>query len=179
MLVDDMPLDEKNFPLRFVGEGLEKKQMVGAIASIELTLPKLNETAAEELIEESPPVSLDPSVTPFAIIGKVDNISGFTEESLRAMEVVTITAEHPKSGTADFDGVRLSELFAMVGVKDGATAVVITADDGFSAEVSLADINACADCLLGFTETPEKFKMVMPGLPSSTWVKGVVSIEVK
>jgi len=75
--------------------------------------------------------------------------------------------------------VRLSELFALVGLKGGATAVVITADDGFSAEVSLADINACTDCLLGFTETPDQFKMVMPGLASSAWVKGVVSIEVK
>jgi len=70
-------------------------------------------------------------------------------------------------------------LFELVGIKDGATTLVITADDGFSAEVSLADVMAVPDCLLGFTETPGKFKMVMPGLPSSAWVKGVISIEVK
>jgi hypothetical protein len=115
----------------------------------------------------------------FAIIGLVDTMTGFTEETLRALEVVTISAEHPKSGTADYEGVRLSELFDLVGVKDGATTLVITADDGFSAEVNLADVMAVPDCLLGFTETPGKFKMVMPGLPSNVWVKGVISIEVK
>lgn len=185
MLVDDMPLDEKNFPLRLVGEGLEKKQMVGAIASIELTLPKLDESAATEEEpepEETEEVAAEPvdlSGFKFALSGMVDTPTGFNEADLRALEVVTITAEHPKSGTEDYEGVRLSELFALVGLKEGATAVVITADDGFSAEVSLADINACTDCLLGFTETPDQFKMVMPGLASSAWVKGVVSIEVK
>jgi len=109
----------------------------------------------------------------------VNTPTGFNEADLRALEVVTITAEHPKSGTADYEGVRLSELFALVGIKDGASAVVITADDGYSAEVNLADIEANPDCLLGFTETPDKFKTVMPGLASSAWVKGVVSLEVK
>lgn len=179
MLVDDQPLDEKNFPLKFVGTGLEKKQMVGAIAMVKLLVPSIEETTEEELVEESSPPPLDPSVTPFAIIGMVNNVTGFTEESLRALEVVTITADHPKSGTAEYEGVRLSELFELVGIKDGATTLVIIADDGFSAEVSLADVMAVPDCLLGFTETPGKFKMVMPGLPSSAWVKGVISIEVK
>lgn len=183
MLVDDMPLDEKNFPLRFVGVGLEKKQMVGSIATIELSLPKLSETAATEetstATEEVAAEPVDLSAFNFALTGLVDTPTGFNEEDLRALEVVTISAEHPKSGTADFEGVRLSELFDLVGIKSGATTLVITADDGFSSQVSLAEVRACADCLLGFTETTDKFKMVMPGLPSNTWVKGVVSIEVK
>jgi DMSO/TMAO reductase YedYZ molybdopterin-dependent catalytic subunit len=179
MLVDDQPLDEKNFPLKFVGTGLEKKQMVGGIARIKLLVPAIGDTTAEGLVEESSPPPLDPADTPFSIIGMVNTISGFTEESLRALEVVKITAEHPKSGTAEYEGVRLSELFDLVGIKAGATQLVITADDGFSAEVSLAEVLAIPDCLLGFTETPGKFKMVMPGLPSNTWVKGVISIEVK
>jgi hypothetical protein len=162
-----------------VGTGLEKKQMVGGIARIKLLVPAIGDTTAEGLVEESSPPPLDPADTPFSIIGMVNTISGFTEESLRALEVVKITAEHPKSGTAEYEGVRLSELFDLVGIKAGATKLVITADDGFSAEVSLAEVLAIPDCLLGFTETPGKFKMVMPGLPSNTWVKGVVSIEVK
>ncbi|PKL56354.1 MAG: hypothetical protein CVV34_07990, partial [Methanomicrobiales archaeon HGW-Methanomicrobiales-5] len=178
MLVDDAPLDEKNFPLKFVGAGLEKKQMVGGIAMIKLFVPAAGETSQTDLIEP-PTATVDLSDAQFSIIGSVDAVTGFTEESLRAMDVVTITAEHPKSGTADFEGVRLSELFELVGIKSGSTKLLITADDGFSAEVSLAEVKTCTDCLLGFTETPGKFKMVMPGLPSNTWVKGVVSIEVK
>jgi DMSO/TMAO reductase YedYZ molybdopterin-dependent catalytic subunit len=38
-LVDDMPLGEKNWPLRLVGPNLEKSQWVGNIATIELVLP--------------------------------------------------------------------------------------------------------------------------------------------
>jgi hypothetical protein len=67
----------------------------------------------------------------------------------------------------------------MVGIKSGATTLVISAADGFSTEVSLADVLACPNCMLGFTNTVGKFKMVMPDLPSNTWVKDVVKIEVK
>lgn len=181
MLVDDAQLEEKNFPLKFVGAGLEKKQMVGGIALIELLVPALEEVAeVEQEVEatEAAPV-VDLTGAQLAITGMVETVTGFTEESLRELEVVTITAEHPKSGTADYEGVRLSELFDLVGIKDGAATLVITADDGFSVELSLADILAVPDCLLGFTETPGKFKMVMPGLPGNAWVKGVVSLEVK
>ncbi len=179
MLVDDAPLEEKNFPLKFVGAGLEKKQMVGGIALIELMVPAFEEAAEEEVQETEPAVVVDLSGSAFAFTGMVKTPTGFTEESLRALDVVTITAEHPKSGSAEFEGVRLSDLLDLAGVKDGATTLVFTADDGFSSEVSLAEVLAIPDCLLGFTETPGKFKMVMPGLPSNTWVKGVVSIEVK
>jgi len=32
---------------------------------------------------------------------------------------------------------------------------------------------------LGFTNTPEKFKLVMPGMTSDAWVKEVNSIKVR
>jgi hypothetical protein len=153
--------------------------MVGGIALIELMVPAFEEAAEEEVQETEPAVVVDLSGSAFAVTGMVKTPTGFTEESLRALDVVTITAEHPKSGSADYEGVRLSDLLDLAGVKDGATTLVITADDGFSSEVSLAEVLVIPDCLLGFTETPGKFKMVMPGLPSNTWVKGVVSIEVK
>ncbi len=179
MLVDGVPLDEKNFPLKFVGTGLEKKQMVGSIASIVLGVPKLEEVAA---VTPEPTVAApatDLSSAPFAIVGLVNTETGFTEESLRALNVVTINAEHPKNGPQDFEGVLLTELFDLVGLKANATKVVITASDGFSAEVSLADIKTSPNAMVSFTNTAGQFKMVMPGLPSTTWVKDVVKIEVK
>ena len=113
------------------------------------------------------------------VVGLVDQAMGFMEADLHGMDVMQITAEHPKSGTADYEGVSLNALLDMAGVQDGATTLVITAADGYSAEVSLDEVRACADCLLGFTNTLEKFKTVMPDLPSSAWVKDVVSLEVK
>ncbi len=181
MLVDDVSLDEKNFPLKFVGAGLENKQMVGSITTIELGIPPIDATA-----EETPEPTMAPAIpavdlegAEFAIVGMVNSATAFTEDSLRALDVVTINAEHPKNGLQDFEGVRLSELFELAGIKSGATTLVITAADGFSTEVSLADVQASPDCLLGFTNTIGKFKMVMPNLPSNTWVKDVVKIEVK
>ena len=57
--------------------------------------------------------------------------------------------------------------------------MLVTASDGFTAEIALADILASPDCLLGFTNTPGSFKLVMPNLPSNAWVKDVVRIEVQ
>jgi hypothetical protein len=72
--------------------------------------------------------------------------------------------------------VRLNAALDKAGLADGASAIVITASDDFSAEVALADVAACADCLIGIADG--KFNMVMPGLSSKAWVKDVVKIEV-
>jgi hypothetical protein len=113
------------------------------------------------------------------VTGSVNQELSFMEVDLRVMEVLKITAEHPKQGKQDYEGVSLNALLDLAGVKDGATTLVITAADGYSSEVGLSDVRACTDCLLGFTNTPEKFKMVMPNLPSGAWVKDVVKLEVK
>ena len=180
MQVDGADLEEKNFPLKFVGTGLEKKQMVGGIATVKLGVPPVEEIAATEepaATEEADKPAANLEGADLAIVGLVNNEMGFMEADLRALEVVTINAEHPKNGAQDFEGVRLSELFALVGIKDGATKLLVTASDGFTALISLADVLASPDCLLGFTNTPGDFKLVMPNLPSNAWVKDVVRIE--
>ncbi len=45
--VNGEPIADKNYPLRLVGEGLSKKEMVGAIASITLDLDKIPEPKAD------------------------------------------------------------------------------------------------------------------------------------
>lgn len=183
MLVDGVSLDEKNFPLKLVGTDLTKKQMVGAITKIELGIPAIDAGEAVAAVTPEPEpetaAAIDLEGAEFAIVGMVDTETGFTEDTLRALDVVTINAEHPKNGPQDFEGVLLSRLFEMAGIKSGATTLVISAADGFSTEVALADVQACPNCMLGFTNTVGKFKMVMPDLPSNTWVKDVVKIEVK
>jgi hypothetical protein len=67
----------------------------------------------------------------------------------------------------------------MANVKSGTTKVIFTAKDGYSAEVSLGDVLACADCLLAFTDTPGILYAVMPGFEGGAWVKEIVSLEVK
>jgi DMSO/TMAO reductase YedYZ molybdopterin-dependent catalytic subunit len=175
--VNENPLIDKYYPLRLVGPDLQKNEMVGAIAELKLDLEPLPAT------EEPPPVeAAEPKMTAegsLVVVGLVDQAMGFMEADLRALEVLQITAEHPKKGSQDYEGVSLNALLEMAGVQDGVTKLVITSMEGYAAEVSLEEVRACTDCLVAFTDTAEMMKMVMPDLPSNLWVKDVVSLEVK
>ena len=98
--------------------------------------------------------------------------------TLQAMEVVNLTAEHPKKGPTEYQGVRLSELLLYARARSEATGLKLVAGDGYQYEVTLADIQNCPDCLVSFGEEGD-LSMVMPGMPSAAWVKGVVTIEAK
>jgi len=127
-----------------------------------------------------PPTEAPAAATPtFFVTGLVANELALAEADLRAMDVVDIQAEHPKKGMQDYTGVRLSVLMALAQVKPEAATLVITASDGFSAEIDVPTLTACTDCLLAFTDTPESFTAVMPGQSSKLWVKDVVSLEFK
>ena len=131
-----------------------------------------------------PPTAIPPTEAPaaaptFVVTGLVANELALAEANLRAMEVVDLQAEHPKKGLQDYTGVRMSTLVALAQVKPEAATLVITASDGFSAEIDVPTLTACTDCLLAFTDTPESFTAVMPGQSSKLWVKDVVSLEFK
>ncbi|MCX6069992.1 MAG: hypothetical protein NTU91_03890 [Chloroflexi bacterium] len=127
-----------------------------------------------------PPTEAPAAATPtFFVTGLVANELALAEADLRAMDVVDIQAEHPKKGMQDYTGVRLIVLMALAQVKPEAATLVITASDGFSAEIDVPTLTACTDCLLAFTDTPESFTAVMPGQSSKLWVKDVVSLEFK
>jgi tungstate transport system substrate-binding protein len=120
------------------------------------------------------PAAAEPILT---VTGAVDQELALTDADLRAMEVVKLTAEHPKNGPTDYEGVRLSEVLAKAGVKSGASVVLFTATDGYESEVPYADVEACADCLVAFDGSD--LNMVMPGMSSKAWAKMVAKIEVK
>jgi DMSO/TMAO reductase YedYZ molybdopterin-dependent catalytic subunit len=112
------------------------------------------------------------------ITGAVDKELKLAMTALKGMEVVKVTADHPKTGTETDQGVRLNALLDQANVKADAKSLVFTAGDGYTAEVSLADARKCADCLIAFTEDG-KLKTVMPGMASKAWVKDVLKIEAK
>jgi len=80
--------------------------------------------------------------------------------------------------TNTYTGVPLNELLGKARVKSDATALVFVADDGFTSEVDLAEVKACADCIVGFRDEGG-FTMVMPGFSNKAQVKGVIEIQVK
>jgi hypothetical protein len=115
----------------------------------------------------------------FTVTGLVDKELSLTDAGLHKMDVASISAEHPKNGMADYTGIRINDLLEEAGIQDGATTLVLTASDGYTAEVELAAVLTCADCLVSFNETAGDYVAVMPGQSSKAWVKGLVSIEIK
>jgi DMSO/TMAO reductase YedYZ molybdopterin-dependent catalytic subunit len=179
--VNGNPLPDKYYPLRLVGSDLKNNEMAGMIAKIVVHLKAAPAVTPTAVVTPTVTVTSTASAggADLVVTGAVEQELTLSEADLRAMEVVKITAEHPKKGTADYEGVRLSTLLDRAKLKSEAKKLVTTSDDGFVAEVFLAEVRSCADCLVAFTSTPGKFNLVMPGLPSSVWAKSVVRIEIK
>ncbi len=125
-----------------------------------------------------------PKATPGPVVltvtGLVGKDTGLTDADLHAMKAATISTTPPKKDTAqDYTGVRLSDLMDKVKVKTEATTMVMTASDGFSSEIDMTTLKACADCMIAFTDTAGTLNAVMPGQSNKAWVKGIVKIEFK
>lgn len=112
------------------------------------------------------------------ITGDVETEVGWTEEKIRSMDTIEAKSTNKQGETDTYTGVRISDLLSKAGPQDGATTVVFVADDGYTAEAPLADIQTCADCIISF-RNQGGFSIVAPGFPSDAQVKGVVEIQVK
>jgi DMSO/TMAO reductase YedYZ molybdopterin-dependent catalytic subunit len=168
-LVNDGELPEKYYPLRLVGTGLDNSQMVGQVSRILVDVPPVLTPTMAVVPENSGTLT---------IMGMVNQELSLKDIDLRAMEIITIDAVG-KNGTQEYQGVRLNALLASTGLKETASKLLFTASDNYSSEVNLSDIRLCPNALLAFTETPGVYMIVLPDLPTSTWVKNIVSIEVK
>jgi len=69
-------------------------------------------------------------------------------------------------------------VWAQVGVQAAAQSVVFTGGDGYTAEVTLAELNADPNAILVIVEGGA-LRNIIPTLRPGTWVKGLVKIEVK
>jgi hypothetical protein len=173
-LVNDNPLDEKYFPLRLVGSDLQSKETVGRIAKIKLLIgaaqpkPTAATTAA--------PGAAGPAA--LTVTGAVEKELTLTMDALKAVGVVKLSAEHPKKGKQDYQGVRLNALLDLAKVKASAAKLLLISSDGYTIEVSLAEARKCADCLIAIGEDG-KLSTAMPGMQSNYWSKDIVKIEVK
>jgi hypothetical protein len=112
------------------------------------------------------------------ITGSVDKEIGWTEEQVRAMDTIEAESTNKKGETSTYTGVPINTLLEKAGVKADATTIVFVADDDYTAEVALAEVQGCADCIVSFREQGG-FSIVMPDFPSSLQVKGVIEIQVK
>ncbi len=112
------------------------------------------------------------------ITGKVAKQLGWTEDQIHAMPTMEAQSTNKQGETSTYTGVLLTKLLDEAGLQPDATTVVFVADDGFTGEVALSDLQACSDCILSF-RNQGGFSSVLPGFPSNVQVKGVVEIQVK
>ena len=119
-----------------------------------------------------------PAHAALKITGNVANEIGWTEEDVRAMDTMDAESTNKDGETQTYTGVSINALLDKAGVNDGATAVVFVADDDYTAEVALAEVQGCADCIVSF-RNQGGFSTVLPGFPGNVQVKGVIEIQVK
>jgi hypothetical protein len=112
------------------------------------------------------------------ITGNVGQEIGWLEEDVRAMETMEAQSTNKAGETSTYTGVLIGDLLGKAKPNADATTLVFVADDGYTAEAPLADIHACADCIVSF-RNQGGFSIVAPGFASSVQVKGVVEIQVK
>lgn len=168
--VDGGALPEDEFPLRLVGEGLTGGQMVSQVVAL---VGHFDGEAGEggEGGQALPGDSAE-----LVVGGAVAQEVALSAAALGDFEVVEVTVEHPRDGARDYTGIRLNALLDRAGVDAGSATLIVTASDGYAARIGLADVQACADCLVAFGDDGT-FLLAMPGMEIGAWVKDVVSIE--
>ena len=149
-------------------------------------LPKLSGKAqVKNLVEiyvqgggAAPAAGGIPDNAALKITGKVATPIGWTEETVRAMKTTDAQSTNSQGQTETYTGVLIADLLALAGPASDATTLVFVADDGFTAEVPLADVLACADCIVSF-RSKGGFSTVLPGFSGKAQVKGVIELQVK
>jgi len=119
-----------------------------------------------------------PDNAAFKITGNVQTEVGWSEEKIRSMDTIEVEYTNKAGETATYTGVRISDLLSKADPKEGATTAAFVADDGYTAESPLADIEACADCIVSF-RNQGGFSIIAPGFANNVQVKGVVEIQIK
>jgi hypothetical protein len=112
------------------------------------------------------------------ITGSVEKEMGWTEDEVRAMDTIEAESTNKQGEASTYTGVPINALLELAGLKEGATTLVYVAEDESTAEVALAEVQGCADCIVSF-RNQGGFSIVMPGFSGSLQVKGVVEIQVE
>lgn len=132
-------------------------------------------TAATPVPTEAPVVSADIALK---VTGAVAAEQAWTEAEVKAMTTLEVESTNSKGEKTAYTGVLISDLLALAQPNAEATTVVFVADDGYTAEISLAELIACTNCIVSFRNNGG-FSTVLPDFGGKLQVKGVVEIQVK
>ena len=119
--------------------------LLSSCTSAATEAPQPVETEVAESPEPAPSTDVALKIT-----GLVTQEVGWTEAEVLAMEAMTIESTNKNGETKSYTGVSINALLALAGVSPTATKIVFVADDGYTAEVSLVEVQACTDCIISF-----------------------------
>jgi tungstate transport system substrate-binding protein len=124
------------------------------------------------------PVSTPVPEAALKITGKVKTEQAWTEDEVKAMTTIQVESTNSQGNKDTYTGVLIADLLKLAEPLPDATTLVFVASDGYTAEVALADVLACTNCIISF-RTQGGFSTVLPGFAKNLQVKGVVEIQVK
>jgi len=120
------------------------------------------------------------SQTPEAVITETAVLTVGSEEltlsELEAYETLSANYTNKDGETSTYEGIALVDLLQDANLTEGNT-LIITASDGYEAEMPLNEALSCANCIVAFEG--DILRMVMPDRSSKLQVKDVVKISVK
>lgn len=134
--------------------------------------------ATEEPEPTAPPEPTEaPAAGPaLAITGDVESEMEWTRDELEAMD--TMTVEYTRDDeTTEYTGVPMNALLDEAGVQADAGTVVFVADDGYEAEVDLAEVRGCDNCIVAFDD--DSLRSILPEFPSNMQVKFLIEIKIE
>ena len=182
-MVEDAALPDQYFPLRLVGEGLEKGQRIGGITEIRLVMDGLQEPT----VEATGAVGLKRNSMGWRAPRRsryLDYRPGcqFDDPDRRGAAYPPACNSHvgtSQKRNTGYTGVYLSAILALASPLSGSGEIVMISSDGYQTTLDLAAVRACTQCMLAFTEVEGAYLLVMPGFESSAWAKDLVVIELK
>jgi len=155
-----------------LNKSFTRKVLSLLVLAVLVVLPACNQSTA--VPEEAAPADS----AGLKITGNVAEEKSWTEEEVRAMDTIEAESTNKDGEVSTYTGVPINTLLEEAGVAADASTVVFVADDGYSAEAPLADVQGCADCIVSF-RNQGGFSTVLPEFSGKLQVKGVVEIQVK
>lgn len=111
------------------------------------------------------------------VTGAIAGERTFTAETLRALGTRETAYTNKDGETTTYTGVPLAALLAEVGASADATTLIFSARDGYEAQAPLADVTACAECIVAFQDQGG-FRVVLPGFPGNIQVRDLITLQV-
>lgn len=129
---------------------------------------------AQAVTEQAPPEG--PAAAALAFTGKVGSETSWTMADLQAMDAISVETTNKDGATIQSTGVKLLDLINEVGLQDGVISLTFVGSDGYEAQVDVAEIQACTECIVAIQDDGT-LNTVLPGLSGKAQVKGVVEIR--